>query len=95
MATSKTIYVFRCGATALYALTVDSTGQNLPSIGHTGAWRFEQSLKLGLDDGAPKQELIKATLAAIATHGFHLMQTAIDALPLASFCEPDGQEVRA
>jgi len=35
-----------------------------------------------LDKSSPKQELIKATLAAIKKHGFYLTHAALQALPL-------------
>jgi hypothetical protein len=81
---SQTIYVFRCGKSALYALTTDSTGQILPSLSPPAAWQFERSITLRLDKSSAKHELIKATLDAIAKHGFYLTHAAIHALPVAT-----------
>jgi hypothetical protein len=61
-----------------------STGRNLPTQVCPAGWRFEQSITLRLDGSSPKQELIKGTLAAIATHGFYLTHAAIHAFPVAS-----------
>ena len=78
------IYVFRCGAAALYALTADSAGRNLPTQACKEKWRFEQSIALSLDNSVLKHELTKATLAAVAKHGFYLTHAAIHALPFAT-----------
>ena len=82
LSNSKKIYVFRCGATALYALTADSTGLTLPSNACRAGWQFEQSITVRLDKSSPKHELIRATLDAIAKHGFYLTHAAIQALPV-------------
>ena len=79
---SQKIYVFRYGATALYALAADSTGRNLPSLAFSASWQFERSITLRLDKSLPKQELIKAALAAIGKHGFYLTHAALQDLPL-------------
>ena len=78
------IYLFRCGATALYALTADNAGRNLPTQSCKEEWRFERSISLHLDNSVLKHELTKATLAAIAKHGFYLTHAAIHALPVAT-----------
>jgi hypothetical protein len=81
---SQKIYVFRYEGTALYALTADSTGQNLPWQACPAGWQFEQSITLWLDKSSPKHELIKATLAAIGKHGFYLTHAALQTLPVAT-----------
>ena len=83
MSNQQKIYVFRCGTTALYGLTADSTGRNLPTHACQAGWRFEQSVTLRLDKCSPKSELNKTTLAAIAKHGFYLTHAAIHVLPAA------------
>jgi hypothetical protein len=80
---SHKLYVFRYGTTALYALTTDSTGRNLPSQTGAKSWRFKEPVTLEQDKSSPKYELIKATLAAIAKHGFILTHAAIQPLPVA------------
>jgi hypothetical protein len=81
LSNSRKIYVFRCG-TALYALTFDSTGGNLPPGACCTGWQFEQSITFRLDNRSPKHDLAKATLAAIAKHGFYITHAAIPALPV-------------
>jgi hypothetical protein len=88
LSNSHKICVFRYGATALYALTADSTGQNLPLLASPVGWQFVQSIMLRLDKSSPKHDLIKATLAAIGKHGFYLTHAALQALPL-DFDAPD------
>ena len=79
---SLRIYVFRCGTTALYALTSDRTGRNLPTLGCQTDWQFERSMTLTL--GGLKDELTKATMAAITKLGFYLTHSAIHGLPISS-----------
>jgi len=81
---SKKLYVFRCGATGLYALTANSEAAKLPPAACPAGWRFEKSITLQLDDGSPQRELSEATLAAIAKHGFYLTHAAIHGLPPAT-----------
>lgn len=76
MSNSKKIYAFRCGTSALYALTADSTGQNLPTQPCQVGWRFDRCITLNLGDSSQKHELANATLAAIAKHGFYLTHAA-------------------
>jgi hypothetical protein len=80
LSSAKTIYVFRCGGTGLYALTTDPTGHILPSrIYPRIRWRFEQRATLRVEKNSPKTEIVRATLDAIAKHGFYLTHGAIDA----------------
>ena len=84
MSNSKKIYAFRCGTSALYALTADSTGRNLPTHPCPAGWQFECSITLHLGDSSQKHELANATLAAIAKHGFYLTHTAAEVPPFAT-----------
>jgi hypothetical protein len=77
---SRKIYVFRYGTTALYALTSDGAGRNLPPQADPAGWRLEESVTLRRDKNSPKYELINATLAAIKKHGFILTHAAIHPL---------------
>jgi hypothetical protein len=80
MSSTKTIYVFRCGETGLYAFTADPKGHILPSqIYPRVRWRFHRSLTLRSDRNSPKGKMVKATLVAIAKHGFHLTHIAANA----------------
>jgi hypothetical protein len=70
---SKTIYVFRCSGTGLYALTTDPSGHILPSrIYPRIRWRFERRATL-----SPKQEIERETLDAITRQGFYLTHEPI------------------
>ena len=78
MSRAKTIYVFRCKGTGLYALTTDPTGHILPwRIYPRILWRFER--RVTVQKNSSKQTIVRATLEAIAEHGFYLTHKAIDA----------------
>jgi hypothetical protein len=77
---AKTIYLFRCGESGLYAFTADPSGYILPSrIYPQIRWRFERSVTLQWDRNLPKRKIVRAILDAIAEHGFHLTHAAVDA----------------
>jgi hypothetical protein len=60
---SKTVYIFRCGTTALYALTTDKTGDILPlQFCGSERWQLEGAMAPSKKN-TPKYELYKATLA--------------------------------
>jgi hypothetical protein len=81
---SKTIYVFRSGESGLYAFTADPKGHILPSrIYPCVRWRLERRVILRPDRKSPMGEFARATLDAIAKHGFRLAHAAINAEPLA------------
>jgi hypothetical protein len=73
---AKTIYLFRCGESGLYAFTADPSGHVLPSrIYPQIRWRFERRVTLRPDKNALKHNI----LDAIAEHGFHLTHAAVNA----------------
>ena len=75
----KTIYVFRCGESGLFALTHDCYGENLPStIYPRMRWQFDRIITLGGQRSATRQEVTKATLNAIRRRGFYLTHAATD-----------------
>jgi hypothetical protein len=80
MSLPKTIYLFRCGESGLYAFTADPSGQILPSrIYPQIRWRFERRVTLHPDRNSPKRKIVRAILDAIAEHGFHLTHAAVNA----------------
>jgi hypothetical protein len=87
LSSSRKIYVFRYGTTALHALTSDGAGRSLPPQSDPAGWQLDQSVTLRRDKDAPNYELINATLAAINKHGFILTHAAIH--PLAGLIAND------
>jgi hypothetical protein len=77
---AKTIYLFRCGESGLYAFTADPSGHILPSrIYPQIRWRFERRVTLRPDRNSPKWQIASAILDAITEHGFHLTHAAVNA----------------
>jgi len=77
---AKTVYLFRCGESGLYAFTADPSGHILPSrIYPQIRWRFERRVTLQSDRNSPKRKIVRAILDAIAEHGFHLTHAAVNA----------------
>src|ERR1700722_10544423 len=77
---AKTIYLFRCGESGLYAFTADPSGHILPSrIYPQIRWRFEGRITLQPDKHSQQWKIARAILDAIAVHGFHLTHAALNA----------------
>jgi len=76
---TKTIYVFRCGESGLYAFTADPEGHFLPSrIYPLVLWRLDRCVALRLDRNSPRKNIVKSMLDAIVKHGFQLAHAAVD-----------------
>jgi hypothetical protein len=81
---TKTIYVFRCGESGLYAFTADPKGHFLPSrIYPLVRWRLDQRVTLRLDRNSPRRDIVKTMLDTIVKHGFQLAHAAVDSELLA------------
>ena len=75
---TKTIYLFRCGDSGLYALTADSSGSGLPSrIYPQIRWRFERLVTVRTDSNSLKQRVMQAILDSIAKEGFKLIHASV------------------
>jgi hypothetical protein len=75
---TKTIYLFRCGDSGLYALTADSSGSALPSrIYPQIRWRFERLVTVRTDNNSLKQKIVQAILDSITKDGFKLIHTSV------------------
>ena len=79
MSLAKTIYLFRCGESGLYAFTADPSGYILPSrIYPQIRWRLERRVTLRPDKNSLKHKIASKILDAIAEHGFHLTHAAVN-----------------
>jgi hypothetical protein len=75
---TKTIYLFRCSDSGLYALTADSSGSALPSrIYPQIRWRFERLVTVRTDNNSLKQKIVQAILDSIAKEGFKLIHASV------------------
>jgi hypothetical protein len=89
---TKTIYVFHCSDSGLYAFTADPKGHFLPSrIYPQIVWRFQRSVTLRLDGNSPKWKFLTAMLDAIAKHGFYLIHAAANT-ELLTFIAPHYEQ---
>jgi hypothetical protein len=76
---TKTIYLFRCGDSGLYALTADSSGSALPSrIYPQIRWRFERLVTMRTDNNSLKQKIVQAILDSIEEEGFKLIHASVN-----------------
>jgi hypothetical protein len=76
---TKTIYLFRCGDSGLYAFTADSSGSALPSrIYPQICWRFERLVTVRTDSNYLEQKIVQAILDSIAEEGFKLIHASLN-----------------
>ena len=69
---AHSVYLFRCGESGVFAVTVDRTGQILPRVYPRMRWSFQRQVALRSDDNAAKQGTFKAALDSIKRRGFCL-----------------------
>jgi hypothetical protein len=80
MSLAKTVYLFRCSESGLYAFTADPSGHILPSqIYPQIRWRFERRVTLRSDENSLRHKIVSKILEAIAEQGFHLTHAAVNA----------------
>jgi hypothetical protein len=76
---TKTIYLFRCDDSGLYALTADFSGNALPSrIYPQIRWRFERLVTVRTDSNSLKQKIVQSILDSIAEEGFKLIHASVN-----------------
>ena len=76
---TRTVYLFRCGESGLYAFAADREGRFLPSrLYPRMLWRLERAAILRVDRNSHHREYLRAALEAISKHGFHLSHIALD-----------------
>jgi hypothetical protein len=68
---TKTIYLFRCGDSGLYALL---PSRIYPQI----RWRFERLVTMRTDSNSLKQKIVQAILDSIAEEGFKLIHASVN-----------------
>ena len=75
---AKTIYVFRCDESGLFAFTADREGSMLPSQLYPQiSWHFEHVLVPRYDGNPARDKILRATLDGVAKRGFHLVHAAL------------------
>jgi hypothetical protein len=72
---ARTAYVFRCGETDLYAITLEETGSNLPADCKHG-WQRTQAFALGVHEVVPLRVSPEPILRGILKDGFFLWRDA-------------------
>ena len=71
---ARTAYVFRCGESDLYAITLEEIGSNLPKCQHR--WRRTQQFALGVREVVPLPLSPEPILRGIMKDGFFLWRDA-------------------
>jgi hypothetical protein len=91
-APARTLYVFRCSESGLYALATDPEGRKLPwRLYPRIRWSLARCVILRRDESLSNTAIVNVALAAIAEHGFHLAHTAVHAQLLAVTAQHDAE----
>ena len=65
-------FLFQCGATDLWAITLDGTGANLPREGCEAAWELRQKFALGIREPIPAPLPPEPVLVGIRADGYYV-----------------------
>jgi hypothetical protein len=70
-------YLFQCGDNGLYAVSIDSSGSNLPlSVCPTG-WRFRREFALGVQAPVPASIPPEPILRGIRRFGYYVWREGV------------------
>jgi len=91
-APARTLYLFRCDESGLYALATDPEGHKLPwRLYPRLRWSLARCVILRQDGSLSNTAMVNVVLDAIAEHGFHLAHTAVHPELLAVTAQHDAE----
>lgn len=67
---ATTAFLFQCGETDLFAVSLDRTGANIPIAGCDYGWLLRGEFELGVQQPVPAPIEPERILAGIAAHGY-------------------------
>ena len=71
-ADSRPAFLFRCGNSNLYAISLDEAGKSLPKDECEDGWQLLQSFALGVQEPVPASVDPEKVIAAIDARGFFM-----------------------
>jgi hypothetical protein len=70
--TLRTAYLFQCKDDDLYAVSLDSTGANIPRSPCTDGWQFCEEFELGRYASVPAPVMAEPILKGILDYGYYV-----------------------
>jgi hypothetical protein len=65
-------YLFQCGDTGLFAVSLDSTGRNIPRSACVEGWRLRTAFRLGVRDAVPAAIPPEPILRGVRAVGYYV-----------------------
>jgi hypothetical protein len=78
---ARTAYLFQCGHSDTFAISVDHTGANLPIESCAQGWRLQREFPLGVHEPVPLPIDPEPVLRGIRAHGYFLWRNANTSKP--------------
>jgi hypothetical protein len=78
---TRAAYLFRCGDTDLYAISLDPQGRNIPVADCKYTWRLEASFRLGVHEPVPIAIDPEPILRGISAEGYFVCRQANTSKP--------------
>lgn len=69
---ARTAYLFQCGDEALFAVSPDKAGNNIPRTSCTQGWLLKQEFQLGAHDPVPTAISPQPILRSIIAKGYYI-----------------------
>ena len=69
---ARAAFLFQCGISSLFAVSLDKTGANLPTDACAGAWNFREAFWLGVHEAGPTNISPEPILRGIIADGYFI-----------------------
>jgi hypothetical protein len=69
---ARTAYLFQCGDEALFAVSPDRAGNNIPRTSCTQGWLLKEEFQLGAHDPVPAAISPEPILRSVIAKGFYI-----------------------
>ncbi len=69
---ASTAFLFQCGESPLFAVSLDRTGANIPTTACAGGWRFREAFRLGVHEPMPIAFAPEPVLRGITANGYFI-----------------------
>jgi hypothetical protein len=76
---TQTAYLFQCGDEALFAVSADKAGRNIPRSSCTQGWLMRQEFRLGTQDPVPFAMDAEPILRGIIAKGYYIWRATVPA----------------
>ena len=69
---SRPAFLFQCGESCLFAVSLDKTGANIPTVACIDGWHFRDAFRLGVHEAMPVAISPEPILRGIKADGYFI-----------------------